>query len=134
GSTLIYSTLLGGSNSGGANAVTVDSQGEAYITGFTTSSDYSTKNALYPKLIGNQNAFLTKVNAAGSALVYSTYLAATTGYGIAVDASGNPYVAGTNTNSQFPLMNAIQPAIENGSDTFLSVFSADATSLTFSTN
>ncbi|MDQ6777711.1 MAG: SBBP repeat-containing protein [Actinomycetota bacterium] len=102
GSALVYSTYLGGSNVESGNAIAVDSSGNAYVTGSTNSTNFPTQNPLYPALKGSTNAFVTEINAAGSALVYSTYLGgggSDTGRGIAVDSSGDAYVTGDTTSS-----------------------------------
>jgi hypothetical protein len=85
---LSYSTYLGGSGEDLGNGIAVDSSGNAYVTGRTTSTNFPTANALYAANGGD--AFVAKLNAAGSALVYSTYLGGSGddgGNGIAVDSS-----------------------------------------------
>jgi hypothetical protein len=72
--TLVYSTYLGGSGGDQAWAVRVDATGNAYIAGFTTSTNFPTANAIQAANGGFQDAFVAKLNAAGTALVYSTYL------------------------------------------------------------
>ena len=97
GSALIYSTYLGGSNYERANAIAVDTSGNAYVTGFTESTNFPTLNPFQATLVGTFNAFVTKLNATGSALVYSTYLGGSNddqANAIAVDSSGNAYVTG----------------------------------------
>src|ERR1017187_6500325 len=95
GSALIYSTYLGGSRNDYGWGIAVDSLGNAYITGNTTSTDFPTMNPLQPAEAdggGDGDAFVAKLNPTGSALVYSTYLGGGgnyTGSGIAVDNSGN---------------------------------------------
>ena len=104
---LTYSTLVGGSQRDHADAIAVDSSGSAYITGSTSSSDFPVAGALQGSLLNSSfgNAFVTKFNATGSALVYSTYLGGTggeQGTGIAVDSSGNAYVSGSTGSTDFP--------------------------------
>ena len=119
GTALVYSTYLGGSitsnptHNGGqdsVNAIALDSAGNAYLTGFTVASDFPVTNGAfqtnYPA--GNQGgvSFATKMNAAGSALVYSTLLGGSVldhGLGIALDSAGNAYIAGTTSSSDFPI-------------------------------
>ena len=77
--------------------IAVDSSGNAYVTGSTCSTDFPTMNPLQPANGGGDDAFVTKLNPTGSALVYSTYLGGSgsdVGNGIAVDSSGNAYVTG----------------------------------------
>lgn len=137
---LVYSTYLGGSNQG--SAIAVDSSGNAYVTGYTYSSDFPTVNALQTSLAGVTDAFITKIDASGSALVYSTYLggpahsAASAGSAIAVDSSGNAYVTGSTTSSSFPLVNAIQLSYGGGldyGDAFAAEIAASGSALVYST-
>jgi len=92
GSALVYSTYLGSDSASDlAWDLAVDSAGNAYVTGDTNGSDFPVLNAPQPNNGGGEDAFVTEVNATGSALVYSTYLGGNTGergYGIAVDTSG----------------------------------------------
>jgi hypothetical protein len=121
GTALVYSTYLGGSgtNSGGGdfgNSIAVDALGNAYVDGYAYSVDFPiTANALQPKNAGAAgqfaNAFVTEINPAGSALVYSSYLGGSGGSdgdgdgatGIALDPSGDVYVFGTAYSSNFPV-------------------------------
>jgi hypothetical protein len=108
GSALVYSTYLGGGGDDDGNDVDVDAQGSAYVAGSTSSTNFPTANPVQPALGGVFNAFVTKFNSTGSALVYSTYLGGSgndTGNGIAVDGSQNVYVTGTTTSSNFPTTN-----------------------------
>jgi PKD repeat protein len=126
GSALVYSTYLGGSDvcdeygscyGDFGSGIAVDSAGNAYVVGVTYSSDFPTVNALQPTLRGSRDAFVAKLNPAGSALVYSTYLGGTGddfGAGIAVDSAGNAYVVGTTWSSDFPTVNALQPTFGGG--------------------
>src|SRR5713101_6136271 len=97
---LSYATYLGGLNEDFGLGVAVDGSGNAYITGETQSTDFPTSAGALQTSCGGIfcfRAFVTKLNAAGSALVYSTYLGGTggeSGFGIAVDASGDVYVLG----------------------------------------
>jgi hypothetical protein len=113
GSALVYSTYLGGSDNDQGNGIAVDAAGNAYVTGWTNSLDFKTTLGAFQPIfgglpaiglsvtpireIGGPDAFVTKFNPTGSALVYSTYLGGIktdVGYGIAVDAAGNAYVTG----------------------------------------
>lgn len=129
GDTLLYSTYLFGSlgNQRG-NAIAVDSAGDAYVTGETTAQDFpTTPSAFQRSLHGFEDAFVTKLNAAGSALVYSTFLGGDgntdEGFGVAVDPAGFAYVAGHTTSSNFPVTaGAIQRHFGGGDDFFGDAF------------
>jgi Beta-propeller repeat len=98
---LVYLTYLGGSSPDLARAIAVDSAGNAYVTGFTRSTNSPTANALQATLNGFQDAFVTKLNAAGTAFVYSTYLGgggSDDGQGIALDPANNAYITGSTTS------------------------------------
>jgi hypothetical protein len=117
GSALVYSTYLGGAGSDGGSGIAVDSSGNAYVTGVTGSPNFPTANAFQAKGGGSSDAFVTKLNATGSALVYSTYLGGSDvdqGTGIAVDSSGNAYVTGITLSTNYPTANAFQPAHGGG--------------------
>jgi len=119
GTAASYATFLGGSAMDTGNAIAVDAAGNAYVAGHTKSINFPVLNAYQSALPGNQAAFVSKLNAAGSALVYSTYLGGTDGStldsrrqqanGIAVDAAGHAYVTGTTFASNFPVVRAFQP-------------------------
>lgn len=113
GSSLVYSTFVGAAVPFGgaqaidqANAIAVDSTGNAYITGTSVSNNYPTTTGAFQIFPGGRrDAFVTKLNANGSALSYSTYLGGggqDVGRGIAVDSSGNAYVTGSFENDDFP--------------------------------
>jgi uncharacterized repeat protein (TIGR01451 family) len=114
---LVYSSLLGGSNGEAGYGVAVDSNGNAYITGYTGSTDFPvTATAFQKKLRGGTSvdAFVTKFNASGSGLLYSTYFGGSgedVAFGIAVDSSGNAYITGyTRSWADFPTTpGAFQP-------------------------
>ncbi len=140
GSSQIYSTYLGGNLLELGNGIAVDASGNAYVTGFTGSNDFPTANALQPirgDSLGHGDAFLTKLNASGSALVYSTFLGGSnreSGNAIAVDTNGNAYVCGSTGSHNFPVVNAFQS--ENASfhsDAFVSKVNAAGAALVYST-
>jgi hypothetical protein len=111
GSELIYSTYFGGSGTDEGVAIAVDASGNAYLTGNTTSLDFPTANPLQPANAGLTNAFVAKLTADGSALVYSTYLGGSyfdEGHGLAVDGDGNAYVTGKTSSPDFPTANPLQ--------------------------
>jgi hypothetical protein len=104
------SSLLDGNFADTANGIAVDPSGNAYVTGNTASTNFPTVNAIQTTLSGGQDAFISKYNVAGTALIYSTYLGGSSGFengwDIAVDAAGNAYVAGRTTSLDFPITSA----------------------------
>ena len=142
GATLAYSAYLGGSLEDEGNGIAVDSVGNAYLTGYTQSTNFPTVTPFQASIAGGSNAFVTKVNAAGSAFVFSTYLGGNggdKGNAIAVDASGNAYITGSTNATNFPTVNAFQPFNSGPEqfgpsiDAFITKFSATGTSLIYST-
>jgi len=123
GSTLVYSTYLGGSGNDQANAIALDAAGNAYVAGFTGSSNFPIANALQSTYGGSdKDAFVTKLDAGGSRLGYSTYLDGSgsgTGSAIAVGPTGVAYVGGFTSSLNFPTKSAIQPALSGSLDGFL---------------
>src|SRR5204862_138035 len=110
GSALVYSTYLGGSGFDSGAGIAVDAAGNAYVTGFTASTDFPTTAGAFQTTFVNAfdsdtDAFVTKLDSTGSTLVYSTYLGGSStesGAGIAVDASGSAYVTGQTESFDFP--------------------------------
>src|SRR5207244_2829657 len=104
--TMVYSTFLGGSGDDVAYSIAVDGTGYAYVTGYTLSSDFpTTPRAFDTTHNGAGDVFVTRLNAAGMALVYSTFLggyADEEAYGIAVDGTGYAYVTGYTLSTDFP--------------------------------
>jgi archaellum component FlaF (FlaF/FlaG flagellin family) len=138
GTGFVYSTYLGGSglDAWGPVGIAVDTGGNAYVTGLTESPDFPTANAIQPTLNGTNDAYVTKINANGSALVYSTFLGGSSGdngSAIAVDAAGDAYVTGDTGSSDFPTKNAIQPTRNGDVDVFVTKFNADGSALVYST-
>jgi hypothetical protein len=112
GSTLIYSTFIGGSAFDEGRDIAVDNTDQVYVIGDTESSDFPTLSPLQSSNTGNQDAFILKLNANGNALIFSTYLGGfndENGRGIATDLEGNTYAVGGTDSANFPTANAIQP-------------------------
>ena len=146
GSSLIYATYLGGSGLDGAEGIAVNSAGEAYVAGATQSFDFPTVNALQPDFRGlfngEGNAFIAKLDATGSSLLYSTYLGGSgseahyggdIAYGIAVDAAGVAYVAGQASSLDFPTASPLQDTNTGAPGAFVAALSSDGSSLVYST-
>ena len=106
GSALVYSTYVGGSSSEGVDGLAVDSAGNAYITGRISSTDFPTTPGAFQTTFGGiDDAYVTKLNPTGSALVYSTYVGGSSldqRTGLAVDSAGNAHVTGFTHSSDFP--------------------------------
>jgi hypothetical protein len=133
---MIYSTLLGGSGAERADGIGLDGSGTIVITGKTTSADFPTAQPLQPALRGGSDAFVAALNPQGSVLLYSTYVGGSgddAGLGVAVDASGNAYVTGSTTSTDFPTPNAVRFANAGGVDAFMFKLNATGTSLLYST-
>ncbi len=123
GNSLIYSTYLGGGSRDVGFGIAIDNSGNAYVTGYTYSSDFPTLNP-YQADQGSYDAFVTKLSSTGNSLIYSTYLGGGDddgGLGIAVDGSGNAYVAGYTHSSDFPTLNPYQTD-QGGLDVFVTKF------------
>ncbi len=138
GSALVYSTYLGGSSGDSGQGIAVDSSGDAYVTGYTQSSNFpTTAGAFQTSFGGVPDAFVSKLNSSGSALVYSTYLGGSSfdsGQGIAVDSSGDAYVTGYTSSSNFPATaGALQTTFGGGADAFVSKLNSGGSALVYST-
>ena len=138
GNALIYATLLGGSGAyEAATDITVNNRGEAYVTGYTTSSDFPTKNPFQANLSGGGDIFITQLNETGGALVYATYLGGSVGdngFGIRLDASENIYITGRTNSINFPLRNPTQSEYGgSGGDAFVAMLNPSGSQLIYST-
>jgi hypothetical protein len=136
---LIYSTFLGGTARDEGHAIAIDASGNAYVTGFTFATDFpTTVGAFDTTFNGNIDAFVTKLNSSGSALVYSTYLGDVdfdNGNDIAVDAGGSAYLTGTTASPNFPTTHDAFDTTFNGgpTDVFVTQFNASGSALVYST-
>jgi hypothetical protein len=144
GSALVYSTYLGGASNDIAQSIALDAKGSAYVAGWTDSSDYPVANAIQGQKNAYSDVFLGKLNAAGSALVYSTFLGGDNqenqSVDVGVDGSGNAYLAGTTSSADFPTVAALQPCYSgggvvsgDGSDAFVAKVNAAGSALVYST-
>jgi hypothetical protein len=138
--SLGYSTYLGGSNSDLGAGIAVDSAGNAYITGITSSSNFPTTAGAFQSTVGGGSfdAFVSKLNSSGSALMYSTYLGGSNydaGNEIALDSAGNAYVTGNTFSNDFPTTaGAFQTTFSGGSyDAFVSKLNSSGSTLVYST-
>ena len=123
GSALIYSTYLGGSSADDGNGIAVDTRGRAYVAGFTGSTDFPTTPGAFDTTLNGGDTFVTKLNASGSALDYSTFLGGAgddLGFGIAVDGSGSAYVTGFTNSTDYPTTRgAFDRTFNGGGDAFV---------------
>jgi hypothetical protein len=135
GTALIYATYIGGRSTDQGAAIAVDSLGQAYVTGFTSSSNFPLVSSNRGAIGGSTTAFALKLNAAGNTLLYSGYIGGTNyevGTAIAVDGNGNAYIAGNTESSNFPTLNPTQAAIGGAIDAFITKLNS-AGAITFST-
>jgi hypothetical protein len=135
----IYSTFLGGYYAGGVGyAISADSAGDAYVTGFSGLDFPTTPDAFQPAPASDANAeaFVSKFKPDGSAFVYSTFLGGTgsdSGFGIVADSAGQAYVAGTTSSTDFPVFHAFQENYGGGPyDAFITKFTADGKAVRYS--
>jgi beta-propeller repeat-containing protein len=149
GSSIVYSTYLGGSSDDDGSGIAVDGAGSAYVTGETFSADFPvTLGALDTTFSGNSDAYVAKLNPTGSALLYSTYLGGTTtivggsdeeGQDIAVDAAGSAYVTGYTFSANFPTTPGAYDETANGNaalgegDVFVAKLDPTGSALVYST-
>jgi hypothetical protein len=138
GSSLIYSTFLGGNGSERGMAVTVDGSGNAYVTGRTDSTDFpTTPGAFDTNFNGSQDIFIAKLNSTGTEVHYSTYLGGTgsdSGNGIAIDGYGNALVTGDTSSGDLPVIVGSYDTGYNGSkDTVVAKLNNAGTGLSYLT-
>ncbi|MCI0489287.1 MAG: SBBP repeat-containing protein, partial [Blastocatellia bacterium] len=137
GDNLIYSTYLGGIGIEGASSIAVDSAGNLYLTGLTSSSNFRTVNALQASHGGGAfDAFVVKLNPSGTGIIYSTYLGGRgedRAFRIAVDSAGGAYVTGDTDSTDFPVANPVQQSIGGSADAFVTKISPSGAALTYST-
>ena len=139
GTGLVYSTYFGGIGYDLGNGIAVNSSGYAYVAGYTDSSNFPITTGAFQTTFSGEasDVFVTKLNATGTGLVYSTYLGGSSTdleYGMAVDPSGNAYVTGFTNSINFPVTaDALQSANGGGGDAFVTKLNATGTGLVYST-
>jgi hypothetical protein len=132
GTAFLYAVAFGGTGTDRGNGITIDSAGNAYVVGDTSSTNFPMVSAFQTSLRGPQDAFVTKLNAAGNGLLYSTYLGGNTydyGRDVAVDSAGNAYVTGSTASlngvQSFPVTSGSAQSTPGGSgDAYVAKFSA----------
>jgi uncharacterized repeat protein (TIGR01451 family) len=135
GSDLVYSTYLGGSSEDRGNAIAVDGQGSAYVTGGTDSFDFPTASPLQSVPSGGLDAFVAKLTPDGSALAYSTFLGGQSydiANDIAVTDDGYAAITGETNSVDFPTVNASQPTNQGQNDAFIATVVPEGTALAHS--
>jgi len=139
GSALVYSTFIGGSSAEDGNSITIDADGNAYITGQTNSNNYPTTQGAYKTAYngGNADTFISKLNSAGSSLVYSTFVGGNdldVSTAIAIDTYRNAFITGLTASNDYPTTTGAFQATSNGScNSFISMFNPTGSALTYST-
>ncbi|MDX6577345.1 MAG: hypothetical protein QOE96_3298, partial [Blastocatellia bacterium] len=134
GTALLYSTYIGGSGTDRGSGVAIDSNGNAYVAGYTSAPDFPTENAFQNSFGGSFDAFIAKIdtNANGlNSLVFCSYLGGSgddKAYGIAIDSGGNNvYVTGQTSSNNFPVVGPAQPALGGSFDAFVAKISRTGT-------
>jgi endonuclease/exonuclease/phosphatase family metal-dependent hydrolase len=136
GGDLVYSSYLGGSGPEHGCGIAVDSQKSVYVTGYTYSDDFPTKNAIQANRVRSSDLFITKLNASGKSLIYSTYLGGSSfdfGRSIAIDSECAVYVTGTSESSNFPTQSAFQKSFAGARDAVIVKISPTGSELIYST-
>ncbi len=135
GTSLAYSTYLGGDNSNDGYAIVVDSSGEAVVAGVAGDDKVPVKNPVQATFGGNADVLLARLNSSGTALVYSTFFGGSANeypYGVVLASDGSPIVAGYTTSTNYPTVNAYKSTMTGG-DAFLFKLSSNGSSVAFST-
>jgi hypothetical protein len=140
GSSLVYSTFIGGSGNDNASSIDVDGAGNAYISGTTLSADYDITTGAFKTISGggNNEAFVSKLNVNGTALIYSTFIGGNFDEGAAaikVDALGNAYITGTTNSTNFDITAGALKTTHVGADreAFITKLNATGSALIYST-
>ena len=136
GSQALVSKQFGGSGTSSATGVAIDNSKNIFVTGFTNSTDFPVANAIQAAIGGKSDAFLTKFKSDGS-MLFSTYLGgsgADQANAVAVDSSGNAYVGGVTTSTNFPTKNPVQASNGGGAgDGFVTEILANGSAIGYST-
>ncbi len=137
GNDLIYSAIIGGSGYDVAYSIDVDSEGNAYVVGRTASYDFPTLNAFDDSYNGGSDLFLFKINSAGDALLYSTYIGGSnydSAESVCLDQSGDVYIVGETDSLDFPITaGALDESYNADGDGFVLKFNTQCDALMFST-
>ncbi len=134
--TLAYCTYIGGSGNDQATGIAVDGSGDAVVVGSTTSTDLPMVSPLQGSLRGSRDAFVARLNSAGTALLFSTYLGGSgsdDAAAVALDSSGSIYVTGDTTSVDFPVAGAFQPHLAGQQNGYVTKLSSTGHALAYST-
>ena len=140
--SIVYSTYLGGSGEDAGNAIAIDAKGDVYVAGSTTSTDFPIFNAAQSTIGGSKDAFIAKISADGSRVIFATYVGGKSddeARGLAIDSDGNVFIAGTTDSIDFPVHSALQSSCALNSKgvcagaAFAAKLSADGTTFVYST-
>jgi len=136
---IVYSTFIGGSSADEAYSIDVDMYGNAYVTGFTWSTDFPVTSGALDETFngGDDDAFVLKMNADGSSLVYASFLGGSdddNGQSIEVDTDGNTYITGYTKSTDFPVTSGAFNETNNGTrDVFICKLNSEGNNLVYST-
>jgi hypothetical protein len=141
GTSLIYSTYIGGSNNDAGMSIAIDGTGNAYITGRTKSTDYDTTAGAFQTTYGGGmqegDVFITKLNSSGTNLIYSTYIGGNndeSAFSIAIDDAGNAYITGSTWSNDYDITSgAFKTLYEGAKDVFVSKLDSTGNELIYST-
>ena len=142
GSTILYSTYLGGSGGDAANAITVDAAGSAYVAGVTNSANFPLSNPVQAHADGKSDAFVSRLSPDGQTLIFSTYLGgsgADQANAIALDAFGDVFISGWTGSLNFPTFNPVQSSCRSDGagacsiDSFVVALNASGSATEFAT-
>ena len=139
GSNLIYSTYLGGDSNDGGLSIAIDNLGAAFITGYSTSSNFNITSGAFQSVFGgNTDVVVSKINSSGTALLYSTYVGGSGndhGRSIAIDAIGNAYITGSSSSTNFNVTSSAFQTTNDGGlfDIVVVKLNTNGSSLLYST-
>ncbi|MBN1167917.1 MAG: PKD domain-containing protein [Methanospirillaceae archaeon] len=136
GTELVYITYLGGKGDDLAYGITIDADGDAYVTGSTNSEDFPTQDAYHKTNSGRTDVFLTKIDSEGRGILFSTFLGGSgddIGYDVALDSDNNIFVTGSTTSWDFPIVNKYELSPYSGlEDGFITKLDSDGESIIYS--